>query len=58
MATIREVDVFNGDRLRKYLRRNALLRDRPKLSKDEVEQIYAAAARCCRSVMPAHAPVG
>ncbi len=59
VATIREVDVFNGDRLRKYLRRNALLRDRPKLSKDEVEQIYAAAAL----VLPLnnadqHAPVG
>ncbi|HEY2277076.1 MAG TPA: NERD domain-containing protein [Streptosporangiaceae bacterium] len=59
VATIREVDVFNGDRLRKYLRRNALLRDRPKLSKDEVEQIYAAAAR----VLPLNnadqrAPVG
>jgi hypothetical protein len=59
VATIREVDVFTGDRLRKYLRRNALLKDRPKLSKDEVEQIYAAAAR----VLPLnnadqHAPVG
>jgi hypothetical protein len=59
VATIREVDVFNGDRLRKYLRRNALLRDRPKLGSDEVERIYAAAAR----VLPLnnaeqHAPVG
>jgi Nuclease-related domain len=59
VATIREVDVFSGDRLRKYLRRNALLRDRPKLSRDEVEQIYTAAAR----VLPLnhadqHAPVG
>ena len=45
VATIREVDVFDGDRLRKYLRRNATLRDRPKLSAGEVEQIYAAAAR-------------
>ena len=45
IATIREVDVFDGDRLRKYLRRNAALRDRPKLSAGEVEQIYAAAAR-------------
>ncbi|HWG12661.1 MAG TPA: nuclease-related domain-containing protein [Streptosporangiaceae bacterium] len=59
VATIREVDVFNGDRLRKYLRRNALLKERPRLSKDEVEQIYAAAA----SVLPLnnadqHAPVG
>ena len=32
VATIREVDVFDGDRLRKYLRRNAALGDRPKLS--------------------------
>jgi Nuclease-related domain len=59
VATIREVDVFRGDRLRKYLRRNALLKERPRLSKDEVEQIYAAAA----SVLPLnnadqHAPVG
>ena len=45
IATIREVDVFDGDRLRKYLRRNAALGDRPKLSAGEVEQIYAAAAR-------------
>jgi hypothetical protein len=59
VATIREVDVFNGDRLRKYLRRNALLKDRSRLSKDEIEHIYAAAAR----VLPLnnaeqHAPVG
>jgi len=59
VATIREVDVFDGDRLRKYLRRNAGMRDRPKLSAGEVEQIYAAAAR----VLPLNgaaqrAPVG
>ena len=58
-ATIREVDVFDGDRLRKYLRRNATLKDRPKLTSGEVEQIYAAAAR----VLPLndaaqHTPVG
>ncbi len=45
IATIREVDVFDGDRLRRYLRRNAAMRDRPKLSAGEIEQIYAAAAR-------------
>jgi hypothetical protein len=45
VATIREVDVFSGDRLRKYLRRNAALGDRPKLNAGEIEQIYAAAAR-------------
>ena len=58
-ATIREVDVFDGDRLRKYLRRNATLKDRPKLTSGEVEQIYAAAA----GVLPLnaaaqHTPVG
>jgi hypothetical protein len=59
VATIREVDVFNGDRLKKYLRRNALLKDRPKLSKDEVEQIYAAAAReLPLNNADQHAPVG
>lgn len=45
VATIREVDVFSGDRLRKYLRRNATITDRPKLSAGEIEQVYAAAAR-------------
>ena len=58
-ATIREVDVFDGGRLRKYLRRNAALKDRPKLTAGEVEQIYTAAAR----VLPLndaaqHTPVG
>jgi len=45
VATIREVDVFDGGRLRKYLRRNAVMKDRPRLTGGEVEQIYAAAAR-------------
>ena len=45
VATIREVDVFSGDRLRKYLRRNAAMRDRPTLSASEVEEVYTAAAR-------------
>ncbi len=59
VATIRDVDVFNGDRLKKYLRRNALLKDRPKLSKDEVERIYAAAAReLPLNNADQHAPVG
>ena len=58
-ATIREVDVFDGDRLRKYLRRNATMKDRPRLTSGEVEQIYTAAAR----VLPLndaaqHTPVG
>ncbi len=45
VATIREVDVFDGDRLRKYLRRNSGMNDRPRLSASEIERIYAAAAR-------------
>jgi hypothetical protein len=45
VATIRDVDVFSGGRLRKYLRRNSGMKDRPKLAPAEIEQIYAAAAR-------------
>jgi hypothetical protein len=59
VATIREVDVFSGDRLRKYLRRNAGMRDRSTLGAGEIEEIYAAAAQ----VLPLnnaaqHTPVG
>jgi hypothetical protein len=45
VATIRDVDVFSGARLRKYLRRNAGMKDRPKLGAAEIERVYAAAAR-------------
>jgi hypothetical protein len=48
IATIREVDVFNGDRLRKYLRRRARMKGVPRLSRDEVREIYDVAAK----VMP------
>jgi len=59
VATIRDVDVFDGGRLRKYLRRNAAIKDRPKLGAGEIEQIYTAAVR----VLPLngaaqHTPVG
>jgi hypothetical protein len=43
VATIREVDVFSGPRLRKYLRRRARQSDVRPLASDEVEQIYKAA---------------
>ena len=43
VATIREVDVFSGPRLRKYLRRRARNADVRTLSNDEIERIYAAA---------------
>jgi hypothetical protein len=43
VATIREVDVFSGPRLRKYLRRRAKNRDVRPLSDDEIERIFKAA---------------
>jgi len=59
VATIRDVDVFSGNRLRKYLRRNAMMKDRPKLSAAEIEQIYATAARVLPLNGPSsHTPVG
>jgi hypothetical protein len=48
-ATIRDVDVFSGDKLRKYLRRHRAGRDE-RLAPGEVERIYTAADR----VLPAH----
>jgi hypothetical protein len=59
IATIREVDVFNGDRLRKYLHRRARMKNVPRLSRGEVREIYDAAGK----VMPlaptrTAAPVG
>jgi hypothetical protein len=43
VATIREVDVFSGPRLRKYLRRRARNRDIRPLSDEEIERIFKAA---------------
>ncbi|MBV9206411.1 MAG: NERD domain-containing protein [Actinobacteria bacterium] len=43
VATIREVDVFSGPRLRRYLRRRARLGDVRPLTDAEIEQIYRAA---------------
>src|SRR5208283_37101 len=43
VATIRDVDVFSGPRLRKYLRRRARQADARPLTDDEIERIYAAA---------------
>jgi hypothetical protein len=48
-ATIRDVDVFGGDKLRKYLRRHRAGRDE-RLAPSEVERIYTAADK----VLPAH----
>jgi len=43
VATIREVDVFSGPRLRKYLRRRAKQDGQRRLDDVEVERIYRAA---------------
>ena len=43
VATIREVDVFSGPRLRKYLRRRARQADVRPLTDTEIEKIYQAA---------------
>jgi Nuclease-related domain len=43
VATIRDVDVFSGPRLRKYLRRQARQNGVRRLAGDEIERIYKAA---------------
>ena len=43
VATIREVDVFSGPRLRKYLRRRARNGEVRPLADDEIERIFKAA---------------
>ena len=43
VVTIREVDVFSGPRLRKYLRRRAKQSGMRPLTDEEVERIYQAA---------------
>jgi hypothetical protein len=48
IATIREVDVFSGDRLRKYLRRRARMKGVPRLSRAEIREIHEVAGK----VMP------
>jgi Nuclease-related domain len=61
IATIRNVDVFSGPTLRKYLRRRARQRDgAPKLTREEVRTIYDTAARMLPDVAPTRtvAPVG
>jgi len=48
VATIREVDVFSGPRLRKYLRRRARQADVQPLTGDEIELIY----KCANQAFP------
>jgi nuclease-like protein len=61
IATIRNVDVFSGPTLRKYLRRRARQREgAPKLTREEIRTIYDTAARMLPDVAPTRtvAPVG
>lgn len=48
VATIRDVDVFGGDRLRKYLRRHPAGARAPRLTTSDVERIYTVADRVLR----------
>jgi hypothetical protein len=43
IAVIREVDVFNGERMRKYLRRRSRIREVARLSREDVARIHEAA---------------
>jgi hypothetical protein len=55
VATIREVDVFSGPRLRKYLRRRARQHDVRLLTGDEIDRIYAAADKAFPHLTPGSA---
>jgi hypothetical protein len=44
VTVIRDVDVFSGDRLQKYLRRRAKRKNLPHLSHEQIRKIYQAAS--------------
>ena len=48
VATIRDVDVFSGDRLRKYLRKHPAGARAPRLTASDVERVYTAADQVLR----------
>jgi hypothetical protein len=59
IAVIRDVDVFNGDRLRRYLKRRSRVREVTKLSREEITRISEAAAVALPFVgVRQEAPVG
>ncbi len=60
IATIRDVDVFSGPRLGAYLRRRARSKTVPRLTREQVQTIYAAASSVLPGVAPARTatPVG
>jgi hypothetical protein len=49
IAVIREVDVFNGERLRQYLKKRSRVREVRKLPREEIARIFEAA----EAVLPA-----
>jgi hypothetical protein len=59
IATIRNVDVFTGSALRKYLKRRSRMREGVvRLTRDEVRTIYETAARMLPDVAQTYSPVG
>jgi Nuclease-related domain len=60
IAIIRDVDVFTGTALGKYLRRRGRMRGLPRLSKEQVEAVYKAASAVLPDVAPTRTftPVG
>jgi hypothetical protein len=60
IATIKDVDVFTGTGLGKYLKRRGRMRDLPRLSKEQVQAIYDAASSVLPDVGPTRTftPVG
>ncbi|MFZ2048434.1 MAG: nuclease-related domain-containing protein [Trebonia sp.] len=60
IATIKDVDVFTGTALGKYLKRRGRMRSLPRLSKEQVQAIYDSASSVLPDVGPARTftPVG
>lgn len=58
ITTIRDVDVFTGPALRKYLKARKRSKDgAPRLTREEVQTIYDAATRVLPDVVDAYSPV-
>jgi Nuclease-related domain len=60
IATIRDVDVFTGTALGKYLKRRGRMRDLPRLTRDQVQTVFNAAHTVLPDVAPTRTftPVG
>ena len=60
MVTIRDVDVFSGPELRKYLKSRARTKGVPRLSREQVQRIYETAGTVLPDVAPTRTvtPVG